>query len=327
VVFLSLPRAAVSFKTMTTSLTDKNRIPALWIHLAFAYVYLAWGGTYLAVHIAIESWPPFLLAGVRFLLAGLLLLGILRVLHPEQFAWGTVRQWRQASVVGILLLVTGIGIVNWAQQWISSSMAALLFGAIPLWITLIEWLRPRGQAPGLRTAFGLGLGFAGLCLLLAPGTASLSSGPLFGKFLVLAAALSWATGALYSRHLPVQGSPFLPMARQMIAAGCVLLVLSTCRGDWSRFSPKAVTGPAWLAFFYLVICGSVLGFTAYLWLMRVSSPARTSTIPYVNLMIAVLLGWKVNHEAFHWNLALGAGTIIGSVILVLQKPEEAAGGD
>jgi drug/metabolite transporter (DMT)-like permease len=294
--------------------------PALAINLAFAYVYVAWGGTYLAAHFALTGFPPFLLSGSRFLLAGGLLMSLLKIVHPKEFAWGTWSEWRDGAIVGTLLLVTGIAAVNWAQQYVPSSIAALIFGALPIWIILIDWLRPRGTAPSARACWGLALGFLGVCLLMAPGAAAAAGGSVLGKLVLVAAGLSWAIGAIYSRHTIVRGSPFLPMSRQMICAGILLFLLSLAQGDLHRFHPGAVTAVAWTAFAYLVLCGSVTGFTAYIWLMRVSTTARTTTIPYVNLAIAVLLGCTFDHEPFGWNMVFGGATIVGAVVLVTRKP-------
>jgi drug/metabolite transporter (DMT)-like permease len=310
---------------MTTLPSTKFTVPSprLGVNFAFAYVYVVWGGTYLAVHLALAGFPPFLLSGSRFLLAGFLLMALLRVVHPKQFDWGTRREWGDAAVVGTLLLVTGIGAVNWAQQYVTSSVAALIFGALPIWIILVDWLRPRGTAPDARACCGLALGFLGVFILLAPGATSQPSGSIVGKLVLIVAGLSWAIGAIYSRHTVVRGSPFLPMSRQMIVAGALLLIASVVHGDLHRFHPGAVTAVAWTAFAYLVLCGSVTGFTAYIWLMRVSTTVRTATIPYVNLAIAVLLGCTFDHEPFGWNMILGAGTIVAAVLLVMQKPKAA----
>jgi drug/metabolite transporter (DMT)-like permease len=308
---------------MTTppNLRTTSPAPRAAVNLAFAYVYLVWGGTYFAVHVALADFPPFLLSGSRFFVAGLLLMALLRLVHPRQFAWGTAGEWRDDAIVGTLLLVTGIGAVNWAQQGVTTSVAALIFGALPIWILLVDWLRPGGRRPDARSCWGLGLGFAGVFALLAPGSAAQAGGSVTGKLVLVLAGLSWALGAIYSRHTVLRGSPFLPMSRQMLVAGSLLLAGAIAHGDLSRFHPETVSTAAWTAFVYLVLCGSVTGFTAYIWLMRASTTARTATIPYVNLAIAVLLGCTFNHEPFGWNMALGTGTIVAAVVLVMQRPK------
>jgi drug/metabolite transporter (DMT)-like permease len=293
---------------------------ATWVTLAFIYVYLAWGATYMALHYAIASIPPFLMGGGRFTIAGTVLLALVALFQPKEFRLGSLREWRDSLIVGTSLLVGGNGGVAWAQQFVTTSEAALIFGSIPLWIILFDWLRPRGMRPSLRTAIGLAFGFVGLCILVKPSAGATETGmETWGKLALLFAACSWAAGAIYSRHVHAQGSPLLPMARQMTCGGLVLFLVALVHGDLARFDLPHVTLLSWLGFLYLVVPGSLLGFTAYVWLMRVSTPERASTIPYVNLVVAVLLGWTVGHEPMTARMVLGAGIIIGSVVLVLTK--------
>jgi drug/metabolite transporter (DMT)-like permease len=172
----------------------------------------------------------------------------------------------------------------------------------------------------VRTAIGLCLGFAGLCILIQPATAAPETGmETWGKIVLLLAASSWAAGAIYSRHVHAEGSPLLPMARQMISGGIALFVVALVHGDYGRLNLGKVTLISWMGFLYLVVFGSLLGFTAYVWLMRISSPERVSTIAYVNLVVAVLLGLTIGHEPITTRMVLGAAVIIGSVVLVLKK--------
>ncbi len=293
---------------------------ATWITVAFVYVYIAWGATYMAVHFALESLPPFLLSGCRFTLAGVVLMTLLWIFQREHFHLGTLREWRDGAVVGIILLVGGNGAVAWSQQYVPTSIAALIFGSMPLCIILFDWIRPGGTVPTARTCVGLALGFAGLCLLLKPSPAE-HAGPMemWGKIALVFAACSWSAGAIYSRHVHAKGSPMLPMARQMIAGGSTLLVLAYAHGDFTGFSPEKVTTSSWLGFGYLVVFGSLIGFTAYVWLMRVSTPANVATVSYVNLVIAVLIGWTIGREPMTLQSFLGALIIVGAVMLVLKK--------
>ena len=305
---------------MTTSSPAHLSRRSTWITLAFAYVYVAWGGTYMAVHFALATIPPFIISGCRFLLAGGMLLALVAIFHRREFHRGTRREWQDAAVTGSLLLVGGNGSVAWAQQYVPTSIAALIFGSMPLCIIFFDWVRPGGTVPSLRTCLGLALGFGGLCLLLSPSGGETTS-PLetWGKVALVFAACSWSAGAIYSRHVHATGSPLLPMARQMIAGGGALVLLSFVHGDWSGFSVTQVSFASWMGFGYLVTFGSLLGFTAYLWLMRVSTPANVSTISYVNLVMAVLLGWTVGREPMTLHVFLGAAIIVGSVMLVLTK--------
>lgn len=219
-----------------------------------------------------------------------------------------------------MLLVGGNGVVAWAQQYVPTSITALIFGSMPLCIILFDWIRPKGTVPSVRTWFGLALGFVGLCILIQPSAENPDTRmEIWGKLALVFAACSWSAGAIYSRHVHAKGSPLLPMARQMIAGGLVLLALSFAHQDWNHFNVVTVTLTAWLGFGYLVVFGSLLGFTAYVWLMRVSTPAHVSTISYVNLVVAVLLGWTLGGEPMTLHLWIGAGIIVGSVVLVLTK--------
>ena len=307
---------------MTTRHNIQN-VPAhlsTWVLVAFIYVYFAWGATYMALHYALESFPPFLVAGFRHFLAGVMLLGLLGFFQRQHFHFGTLREWRDALVVGSLLLLGGNGLVAWAQQYVTTSIAALIFGSMPLCIIVFDWLRPHGTRPSLRTGIGLAFGFLGLCILIKPSAATPDTRmEIWGKLALVIAAFSWSAGAIYSRHVHAKGSPLLPMARQMISGGGALLFVGSCRGEWSRVSLQNVTLNAWLGFAYLVIFGSLIGFTAYVWLMRISTPERVSTVSYVNIVVAVLIGWTLGGEPMTVRILIGAGIIIGSVMLVLKK--------
>jgi drug/metabolite transporter (DMT)-like permease len=289
------------------------------IALAFFCVYVFWGGTYMALHFALESLRPFVISSTRSIIAGTILLGIARLLHRREFHFGSAREWGDAAVVGIMLCVGGNGSVAWAQQYVNTSTAALLFGTIPLFVILIDWLRPRGVRPTLRAGAGLVMGFAGLCLLIKPSAAIADTRmEIWGKLVLLLGSCAWAVGAVYSRQSHARGSPILPMGRQLLCGGAVLLVISILHGDWIDFSPGRVTAASWLGYGYLLVFGSLIGFTAYIWLMRVSTPARVSTITYVNTVLATALGWLVG-EPLSPRIALGAAIIVGSVIIVLKK--------
>jgi drug/metabolite transporter (DMT)-like permease len=293
---------------------------SLWVTLAFIYVYFAWGATYLALHFALQSIPPFVLSGTRFFIAGTTLMALLGIFHSRGFHPGTLREWRDALMVGTMLLVGGNGSLAWAQQFVNTSTSALIFGSMPLCIILFDWIRPKGTAPSLRTGIGLALGFVGLCVLIRPSATNPDTHmETWGKLALVFAACSWSAGAIYSRHVHATGSPLLPMARQMIMGGLVLMLIAGARHDFGRTDLAAITLASWLGFAYLVVFGSLFGFTAYVWLMRVSTPARVSTISYVNLVVAVLLGWTVAGEPMTARLVLGAGIIVSSVVLVLTK--------
>jgi len=303
--------------TFPTSTTPRRL--STWVTAAFAFMYLAWGVTYMAVHYALQSIPPFITSGTRFFLAGWILLGLVALFQRRDFHWGSLREWRDASVIGTVLFLGGNGSVAWAQQHVNTSTAALLFGTIPLFIILFDWLRPGGVRPTARTGLGLIMGFGGLSILIKPAPELAPSGmEIWGKLALLLGAMAWAAGAIYSRFHHAKGSVLLPMARQMISGGVALLVVSVVHGDWRNFSVAQVTLHSALGFTYLTTFGSLLGFTVYSWLLRVSTPERVSTVPYINTVIAVLLGWAVG-EPMSLRIVIGAVIIIASVVIVLRK--------
>jgi drug/metabolite transporter (DMT)-like permease len=273
-----------------------------WVTLAFLYVYAAWSMTYMALHFALESLPPFVISACRFFLAGWILFAFVAVFQRRDFHWGSLREWR----------------VAWAQQYVNTSTAALLFGTIPLFIILFEWVRPGGVRPTLRTGMGLAMGFVGLCVLIKPAPEMAHNGmETWGKIALIFAAVSWAAGAIYSRYHHAKGSTLLPFARQMICGGSVLLVLTLVRGDFARIA-LPVTLHSVLGFVYLLTFGSLLGYTAYAWLLRVSTPERVSTVSYINTVLAVLLGWAVG-EPMSLRIVIGSVVVVASVVIVLKK--------
>jgi drug/metabolite transporter (DMT)-like permease len=280
---------------------------------------VAWGITYMALHGALQSLPPFVISGTRFFIAGWILLALVGVFRPRDFHWGSVGEWRDAAIVGTILFLGGNGSVAWAQQYVNTSTAALIFGTIPLFIILFEWLRPGGVRPSLRAGAGLVMGFIGLCILVQPSAVVADTRmETWGKLALVFGAVAWAAGAIYSRFHHAKGSPLLPFARQMISGGTVILVISVLHGDWARVSPDRLTLPCLLGFTYLVVFGSLFGFTAYAWLLRVSTPERVSTVSYVNTVVAVLLGWAVG-EPMSLRIVIGAVIIVASVVIVLKK--------
>jgi drug/metabolite transporter (DMT)-like permease len=292
---------------------------ATWVTLVFIYVYMAWGVTYMALHFALETMPPYLISGSRFFVAGLVLLAVVRIFQRAEFHAGSLAEWRDAAIVGTILFLGGNASVAWAQQYVNTSTTALIFGSIPLFIILIDWLRPGGVRPSLRAGLGLALGFAGLCVLIKPAAMVPDTRmEIWGKCALVFAAVAWAVGAIYSRQVHAKGSPLLPMARQMISGGAVLLVVSYFHGEWARVSPGQITVASWLGWGYLVTFGSLLGYTAYAWLLRVSTPERVSTVTYVNTVVATILGWLAG-EPLSPRIVLGAAIIIGSVVIVLRR--------
>lgn len=292
----------------------KTHAPAaLLVVAAFAIIYVVWGSTYIAILFAIETIPPFLMAGMRFLSAGVLLYAVVR---PRQEAAPTVRNWLAATVVGCLMLVGGNGLVCWAEQWVPSGSAALIIGTVPLWMVLFEWSIFRGPRPTPIILVGLLTGLAGVYLLIGPGNLAGEPVNLAGGIALLLACVFWSFGSLYSRRARLPKSMFLSVAMQMIAAGVVLVLLGTGTGEWARFDITAVTWKSWISLIYLSLIGSIIALSAYVWLLQVSSPARVSTYAYVNPVIAIILGALLANEPVTARAVIAAVVIVAAVVII-----------
>jgi drug/metabolite transporter (DMT)-like permease len=281
---------------------------------AFAAIYVIWGSTYLAIRYAIETLPPFLMAGARFMIAGCILYFIARRRGAPPPPRST---WLAGAIAGALLLLGGNGAVVWSEQRVPSGAAALLVATVPLWMVLLESLRPGGERPSRRVIAGVVLGLMGLALLVGPS--ELAGGgrldPL-GAVVLLVGTLSWAMGSLFSRHAKLPSSPFMTVALEMLFGGTLLLLLGLFTGEGARLDLAAVTARSWLSFLYLVTFGALLGFTAYIWLLKVSTPARVSTYAYVNPVVAVLLGWLLGGETISSRMMIAAGIIVVAVAAI-----------
>jgi drug/metabolite transporter (DMT)-like permease len=281
------------------------------IGLAFFAVYVCWGMTYLAMRVAVVDIPPHLMSGSRFVVAGLLL-----------YAWArrrghgppTPRQWRAAAVIGAFLLLGGNASVAWAEQRVPSGLAAVLIAVAPIWMVGLEWARG-GLRPQKRVIAGLLLGLAGVGLLVSSRASGAQVDPIGAVILILASA-SWAWGSVLSKSAPLPDSPLLATSMEMIAGGVLLLLTAAVAGQFNGFNPAKISSPAALAWAYLVIFGSLVGFTAYIWLLGVTSIAKAGTYAYVNPVVAVLLGWVILHEPVTVRMLLAAGVILLGVALV-----------
>jgi drug/metabolite transporter (DMT)-like permease len=285
---------------------------------AFAVVYLVWGSTYLAIRVAIETMPPFLFAGIRFLLAGSILWGILAVRgHPRL----TARQWRDSAIGGVLLMLAGNGLVVWAERLVTSSQAALFIATAPVWFTLLEWARAGGRRPPPLTWLGLALGTAGVVILTRPAQGTgVAAIPLPGLLALLAATLCWASGSVYTRHAQRPESPLMGAAAQMLCGGAALCLTGTLLGEFGQLDPARISLRSAVAFVYLVTFGSLLAYSAYVFLLRASTPARVATYAYVNPVIAVLLGHLILDEPFTRAMLTAAVLILGGVVLLTIPP-------
>jgi drug/metabolite transporter (DMT)-like permease len=289
--------------------------------VAFAAVYMVWGSTYLAVKYAIATLPPLLMAGARFLLAGLVMSAVGRA--SAAYEKPTAAQWRTSFVVGALLLVGGNGGVVLAERYIPSSLAALLVAVEPFWIVLLGWLWLRQPRPSGKVLLGLLLGFGGVYLLVGEQLGA-GSGPmqLVSAGAVIGAAFCWAAGSLYGLRAPSPRSAVLGAGMQMLAGGALLLVLGLLTGEGHGLHLGQVSRASWLGFGYLVVFGSLVAFTAYSWLMKNAPAARVATYAYVNPVVAVLLGWAMLGEKLTGQMLVGAVVIVGSVVLITTPSEK-----
>jgi drug/metabolite transporter (DMT)-like permease len=291
---------------------EEQLIQPRWkIAIAFFAVYVFWGMTYLAMRVAVEDIPPYLMAGSRFVLAGTIL-----------FLWArwrgdpapTAQHWKAAAVVGGFLLLGGNASVAWAEQRVPSGLAALLIGVMPIWMVGLEWLR-RGSRPSRQVVAGLLLGAVGVGLLVLPQGGG-NGMDLLGAAVLILAAASWAWGSVISKAAPLPKSPFLATSLEMIAGGALCLLVGVVSGEVRGFSISEVSSHAALAWLYLVVFGSLLAFTAYIWLLGVTSIAKVGTYAYVNPIVAVLLGWAVLHEPVTGRTVVAAAVILLGVALV-----------
>lgn len=296
-------------------MTESERPPTIRLLLAWAAVYLIWGSTYLGIRFAIESIPPFLMAGSRHFLAGLLLYGWSRLRQGAPAPTG--RDWLRASGLGILMLVTANGATTWAEQLVPSGLTALIVCTSALWLVLLDWLWRGARRPGARTVAGLVAGFGGVALLVAPGRfAGAEHVDPLGAIVLTGAALSWSAGSIYAIKLghPRYATRFV--AQQMIVAGVILVALAALSGELTGFSFAQVSATSATAYLYLAIFGSLISFSAYFWLLRHTTPDRLATISYVNPLVAVILGWALAGEALSPRTLIAAAVIILAVGLI-----------
>lgn len=276
--------------------------------IALSIVYLVWGSTYLGIRVGLESLPPFLLIGSRFFIAGLLVWGWARLRGERSGA----DLWKQAALLGGLLLVMGPGAVAWAQQWVPSGLAAVLVATSPLWIALLD-RGSKGISPFV--ALGLVTGLAGITMLVG-ASLSLSQVPFKGIAVLLLSALSWALGSLLSRRMTEEGSAELRSGAQMLVAGAVLVLLALASGE--RVDVTQVSLRSWLALAYLTVMGSVVGFSAYTWLLANASPVTVSTHAYVNPVVAMVLGVTLAGETLTLSMASAGLVALAGVVLVMM---------
>jgi len=280
---------------------------------AFFLIYFVWGANYLAIRYSLETVPPFLLMGARSFLAGVCLYAWARLRAAER---PEPHHWRAAAPVGILLFLGCHGLLAWAQRRVPSGVAALGLATIPLWMTLLDWRWARARRPGAPVWLGLGLGTLGLAVLVGPGGWSRAVDAI-GLGALLASALAWATGSILARQSRLPSSVVLSTGMQLVAGGAGLAVVAVATGEAASFDPLGVSARSMLAFAYMVGAASILAFTAYVWLLRVSTPSLVASYAFVNPLVAVALGWAVGGEALTPRTVLASLLIVAGVAAIV----------
>lgn len=300
---------------MQRTLFSGDTRPPLWrIVIAFFGIYVIWGSAYIAIHFTIQTIPPFIGASGRFLVAGgLLYLWIRRQGVPNP----TRRQWLSASVAGFLMFLINNGLLVWSQQIVPSGMSSLIIGCSPIFIVLLDWLRPGGHRPPLQVFAGLALGAFGLALLVDPSH-MLVSGPQvwIGVGALIIAALGWAIGTIYNQHADLPPSTMMSTATQLFTGGVMLGILSLVTGETAHFDPASVSLTSFVALTYLALASSLFGYGSYVWLLRVIRPSIVSTYSYVSPIVALFLGWLLANEPLSWRTLIAAVIILGSVMVI-----------
>lgn len=306
---------------MVVTLSIPRPTPRAQIVLAFVAVYVIWGSTYLTIRLAIDTLPPFLIAGSRFLIAGLILFAFMwrRRATRERITW---RQWRSAFIIGACLLLAGNGIVTWGEQYVHTGLVSLIVATVPLWMALLAplfggaWVR-------WTAAIGVAIGLAGVVLLLRPGGAAPTE---WQTFVVPLSPLLWACGSLYAQRARVAEQAFTAIAMEMVAGGLLLGIVGLLSGEAGHTHLNHVSGASLFAFVYLIVFGSLVAYSAYIWLLHHVSITAVSTYAYVNPLVAVVLGATVLGEQITWLTALAGLMIVAAVALILSSRARPPGG-
>jgi drug/metabolite transporter (DMT)-like permease len=296
----------------------KNPRPTWMTLSAFAIIYFVWGSTFLAIRIGVHEVPPLLLAAMRFLAAGIALYGWM-IARGERSP--NARQWLSATLLGLVIFVFDYGLLFWAEQRIPSGIAAVMLATIPAFMALSEIIILRTQRLTVRLALALLVGIGGVAVLMSHSL-NLGGAPIDprGAIALIFAAMSWSIASALSRKVPLPSSKVMSSGAQMLAGGILLTLAATARGEFRGFHPSTVSRGAWFALLYLIIAGSIIGFTAYVWLIHHESPTRVGTYAYVNPVVAVLLGYFFGGEALGPRTILGTLFVLISVIVITTTP-------
>ena len=278
--------------------------------LAYAIIYFVWGSTYLAIRVGVLEMPPLLMAGIRFLIAGALLYGWTVWRGERQPTW---RQWASISLLALLIFAVDYGLVFWAEQRVPSGVTAIIMATISAFMALAEIIFLGTQKLTLRLSLALLIGLGGVAVLVSHSL-DLGGAPVdtVGAVALIVGAIAWAVAAVFARTQPLPESKFLSSGAQMLVGGVMLLLTSSAIGEFKEFHPAAVSVAAWFSLAYLIVPGSIVAFTAYVWLLHHDSPTRVGTYAYVNPVVAVLVGYFMGGEA------LGARTLMGAVLVLVS---------
>jgi drug/metabolite transporter (DMT)-like permease len=300
---------------------DAASQPRAWkVFLAFAIIYLVWGSTFLAIRVGVREVPPFLLAGMRFLVAGIVLYGWMRA---RGTASPTAREWGAASFLAVLIFVFDYGLLFWAERRVPSGIAAVMMATIPVFMALGEIVFLRTQRLTLRLGVALLVGMAGVAVLVGHSM-SLGEAPVdtAGACALIVAAISWSVAASLSRKLPLPAAKAMSSGAQMLAGGVLLTLTAALLGEFRGFHAQAVSRGAWLALAYLIVAGSIIAFTAYVWLIHHESPTKVGTYAYVNPVVAVLVGYFLGGEAIGPRTIVGTLLVLVSVVVITTTPKK-----
>jgi drug/metabolite transporter (DMT)-like permease len=300
---------------------DSASKPRAWkVLLAFAIIYFVWGSTFLAIRVGVREVPPFLLAGMRFSVAGIALYGWMRARGTPS---PTAREWGAASLLAILIFVCDYGLLFWAERRVPSGIAAVMLATIPAFMALAEIVFLRTQRLTLRLGFALLLGMAGVAVLVGHSVA-LGGAPVDkeGACALIVAAISWSVASSLSRKLPSPAAKAMSSGAQMLAGGLLLTLTAALLGEFRGFHVQAVSRGAWLALAYLIVAGSIIGFTAYVWLIHHESPTKVGTYAYVNPVVAVLVGYFLGGEAIGRRTVIGTLLVLVSVVVITTTPKK-----
>lgn len=290
--------------------------------LAFAIIYLVWGSTFFAIRIGVREVPPFLLAAMRFLVAGLVLYGWL-IARGERSP--SARQWLSAALLAVLIFVVDYGLLFWAEQRVPSGIAAVMMATIPAFTALFEIILLRTQRLTLRLSFALLIGIGGVAVLMSRSldlgggfSLQLGGAPIdrAGAVALIVAAMGWSLSSVLTRKLPLPASKVMSSGAQMLAGGVLLVLTAAALGEFRNFHPATVSPAAWLSLLYLIVAGSIVAFTAYVWLIHHESPTKVGTYAYVNPVVAVLLGYFLGGEALGLRTILGTLFVLVSVLVI-----------